>query len=430
MPIMLVAYAPSPVVEDRARVETPLVIGRDPEAGLALTDARVSMAHCRITGRGRFLAIEDLGSTNGTFVNGERIRAATPLEDEAVIRVGETLLVFHADGSRLLEPLPPDEECYKMTGPFHLAGLMAGLREAALSSRAVLLTGPSGTGKDLAAGALARMWGLSDPLAHNAARTASEQEIARVLFGVADRAFTGVSARDGLLANAARSGRPLFLDEVHHLPASVQGVLLRVIEEGWAGRTGAEDAAAPVNVRFVLASNSPELLSRDLRARLRETAIPPLRLRVADVPAIFQALLAAEARRHDEALARMGLERQAPACAPEADHMEALCLSARRGEFDEDNVRALADLADRLVTRVVAGVEPAAAADSVFNERFPDARGEETSHYEQHRELISAVFLGAGRNVLRTVELLKGSGVPWRCSRRHLTSYLERWGLR
>ena len=75
-------------------------------------------------------------------------------------------------------------------------------------------------------------------MVHNAARAASEQDTGRVLFGVADKAFTDVAARDGLILNAHKNRRPLMLDEVHHLPGGVQAVLLRVIEEKQVGRMG------------------------------------------------------------------------------------------------------------------------------------------------------------------------------------------------
>lgn len=430
---LFVARCPGPGaagLADRIRVAERVTVGRGDTADLVIDDARVSQAHFAVERAGRGWAVEDLGSTNGTFVDGERLGGRAELPEQAVIRAGESVLVFHARAAELLSAILPEDRPPGWAGSFHLADLHKRVQEAALSGRGILLTGPSGVGKELAAQALANLWRMQEPLAHNAARTAGEQEASRVLFGVADKAFTGVAAHEGLVAAASRARRPLFIDEVHHLPASVQGVLLRVMEERRVQRIGEEERAAPVDVRFVLASNAPERLTHDLRARMRELRIPPLRERVADVPAIFDALLGAEAARQAAALAALGVAVADVHRAVDGDCYEDLCLAAARGAFDESNIRGLVDIVDRLTTRIAAGAEPAAAVDSIFGERFLPAEAEEVSHYERQRELITAVFIGCGHNVSRTVDLLKESGVPWRCSRRHLTDYLARWGLK
>ncbi len=78
------------------------------------------------------------------------------------------------------------------------------LKETALSSRHVLIAGPSGSGKELAAKALAGLMEDSGgPLiAHNAAHFASQEEAATTLFGVGPRVFSGVDARAGLIEKA------------------------------------------------------------------------------------------------------------------------------------------------------------------------------------------------------------------------------------
>jgi transcriptional regulator with AAA-type ATPase domain len=231
-----------------------------------------------------------------------------------------------------------------------------------------------------------------------------------------------VSGQIGLIERAHEGRRPLFLDEVHHLPTGVQGVLLRVIEDGEVQRVGGEGSPREVDVRFVLATNDPGQLTDDLVARLREVALPSLAERVADVPAVFDFLLRARFERH-------GLDGWQTLLG--GDHYEELCLETlSKHSFRKENVRGLIDLADRLVTRIAAGADPDAAVDTVFNERFGAGDEEQVSHYEQHKELIKAVFIGCGHNVSRTVSLLQSGGLPWRCSRRHLASYLEKWGLK
>ena len=87
----------------------------------------------------------------------------------------------------------------------------------------------------------------------------------------------------------------LFLDEVGDIPASVQGTLLRVLEEGEVVRMGANDPV-PIDVRLICATH------RDLRQRIEEEKfredlfyrlniikidIPPLRSRKADIPSLI-----------------------------------------------------------------------------------------------------------------------------------------------
>ena len=67
-------------------------IGRDPGNTLALTDDYVSTAHARLTLREWTWYAEDLGSTNGTQVDGARIRTATPVGLGVPVRVGKTVV--------------------------------------------------------------------------------------------------------------------------------------------------------------------------------------------------------------------------------------------------------------------------------------------------------------------------------------------------
>jgi diguanylate cyclase (GGDEF)-like protein len=71
-----------------------LLIGRNPRAHIALQDDGASRNHARILGGGNHFAIEDLGSTNGTFIGGVRIRGRTVLQDGDRIQIGNTLLRF------------------------------------------------------------------------------------------------------------------------------------------------------------------------------------------------------------------------------------------------------------------------------------------------------------------------------------------------
>ena len=72
-----------------------LLIGRNPECALVLDDDYASGRHCRIypdpTNRGGWV-VEDLGSTNGTFIGRDRLTSARPVEIGTTLRIGKTVL--------------------------------------------------------------------------------------------------------------------------------------------------------------------------------------------------------------------------------------------------------------------------------------------------------------------------------------------------
>mgnify|MGYP002653220915 FL=1 len=71
---------------------SPVVIGRNPEASLSVDDDSMSGAHARVSPDAHGWVIEDLGSTNGTWVDDERLRGVVPLVAGTRIRVGQTLI--------------------------------------------------------------------------------------------------------------------------------------------------------------------------------------------------------------------------------------------------------------------------------------------------------------------------------------------------
>lgn len=431
---LLVAFAPvGTATTDRIAVGEVLHIGRSSKCKLSIRHSRISKRHARISRADGGCFIEDLGSTNGTFVDGERVFGRTKLESPAVIRVGPTVLVFHKDASRLLQVPGPDS--YGLAGQFHTESIIGALRETAISKRHVLLTGPSGTGKELAARALSVM--KSEPgcplplVVHNAAQFASDEEASTTLFGVGPRVFSGVDARTGLIEQA--DGGVFFLDEAHSLSVNVQRSLLRVIEDGFLKRIG-ETKTRQVDVSFVLATNvegENHGLTHDLFARLRCVELPPLKSRVADIPSIFEAVLTS-------ALARYSVPYRPVLQALSGDHFEALCLDG----FSKENVRGLVDLADRLATRIRGGAEPAEALRSLFLERYHDgpvatrssnspdsiAPSAGASLYESNKPLIVSLFHEHDGNVSAIERALKRQGLT--CSRRWLTKYFVEWGLR
>src|SRR3954447_14906795 len=73
-----------------------VVIGRNPECNVILYDAGVSRKHCRIFNEGNRILIEDMGSSNGTKVNGSAISKKQALTDGDQITLGPVVFVYGA----------------------------------------------------------------------------------------------------------------------------------------------------------------------------------------------------------------------------------------------------------------------------------------------------------------------------------------------
>jgi hypothetical protein len=86
----------SPGIEGGAEMvlEGGLTIGRSSSSQISVADAFVSHMHARVFRRGQFFFIQDLGSTNGTFVNDRRIAEDTQLKVHDEVRLGETVLRY------------------------------------------------------------------------------------------------------------------------------------------------------------------------------------------------------------------------------------------------------------------------------------------------------------------------------------------------
>ena len=69
-------------------------IGREPSNDLVVDDEEVSGQHAKVSLRGSTFWVEDLGSRNGTFVNGTRIGQATALRNDDLLKIGSTLMKF------------------------------------------------------------------------------------------------------------------------------------------------------------------------------------------------------------------------------------------------------------------------------------------------------------------------------------------------
>jgi two-component system response regulator AtoC len=164
----------------------------------------------------------------------------------------------------------------------------------------VLVTGETGTGKELVARALHAASARSEgPFVAENCGALAEGVLQSELFGHEAGAFTGAAKRRRGLFEQAEGGT-LFLDEVGELPMRVQVQLLRVLQEGVLRRVGG-DEAVPVDARIVAATHRhlPEMVRagtfrEDLFYRLNGATIdvPPLRARPADLEPLVAHFLA------------------------------------------------------------------------------------------------------------------------------------------
>lgn len=168
---------------------------------------------------------------------------------------------------------------------------------AAGRSAHVLVTGPSGSGKELVARAIHQRSGRSGQalVSRNAATIPPSLAVAELFGNAPNYPNAGMSERPGLIGRA--DGSTLFLDEIGELPLDVQPNLLRVLDAGEYHRLG-EARARNANIRFIAATNRAACeLKPDLAARFAlRIAVPGLDQRPEDVPLIARHLLRAMAR--------------------------------------------------------------------------------------------------------------------------------------
>lgn len=286
------------------------IIGRVQEGGggeIIVNDPAMSRRHALIGGgpAADTLTVLDLGSRNGTFVDGRPTPAAAEgaASDEGVICVATTGAVlrtgdsiFVVDGAIDRDEDAPDSA---VPGASSVAVTMrAALRRAATDLAPVLLHGETGTGKERAAATIHRLSARKGALVRVNVAAIPSGLFESEFFGHARGAFSGASAkRLGRVREA--DGGTLIIDEIGELAMDLQVKLLRVLEEGLVRPVG-QDRDVAVVVKFVASTNADldrrvteGSFRRDLLARLRHHTVrlPPLRLRRADLADLADAVL-------------------------------------------------------------------------------------------------------------------------------------------
>ncbi|HET6283439.1 MAG TPA: sigma-54-dependent Fis family transcriptional regulator, partial [Polyangia bacterium] len=294
----------------------PLLIGRGErlalrlgesgeESRLTLPDRRASERHALVERQRDGYVLEDLGSTNGTFLRGTATKQVS-LEDGTPVVVGRSVLLFKRGVENAL--LGPPQIAAPVAGVDVIEtlapALFQGLRviaKSATSRLPLVILGETGTGKEIAARTAHRLSGRPGAFIAVNCGSLPESLAESELFGHRKGAFSGAATDHDGLVRASDQGT-LFLDEIAELPTAVQVKFLRVLQEREVTPVGAT-RPEPVDFRLISASQqdlaalvSAGRFRADLLGRLSgpQVTLPPLRERLVDMGVLVAALL----RRH------------------------------------------------------------------------------------------------------------------------------------
>jgi transcriptional regulator with GAF, ATPase, and Fis domain len=278
----------------------PVQIGTLPHDNhIVLNDETVSRRHCVIIRVGDEYVLEDLESTNGTFLNEVRIKSIFLTPGVEVV-VGQTRMIFDRVA---------DEPSITPTTKTHLGRIVGGdikmreifsvIEKIAHTDTTVVIEGATGTGKDVVARTIHETSRrATQPFVVFDCSAVPEHLIESELFGHEKGSFTGaIMARKGLFELA--NGGTIFLDELGELNLELQPKLLRVLENRQIRRVGASHPT-PIDVRVIAATNRT-LDTEVKQGRFREDLfyrlsvvrlfLPPLRDRLSDLPLLIEHFL-------------------------------------------------------------------------------------------------------------------------------------------
>ena len=287
-----------------------LRVGRAEDAELRIESDSISRRHA-VLHIGEGLEVEDVGSSNGTKVGGQKI----PRNVRVAVAAGD--LIEFGGVSVVVQGALDGSSAPKKRSAMHRLADVA--ERVARSEITVLLTGETGVGKEVFARRIHELSPRTGPFVALNCGALSQQLLESELFGHEAGSFTGAKqTKPGLLETG--EGGTVFLDEVGEMPLEAQVRLLRVLEERRVLRVGGLQPR-PIDVRFVSATNR-DLQREVAEGRFREDlyyrlngitlAIPPLRERLGEISKLASTFIAEAAQRSGVAapsLSSAGLSR-------------------------------------------------------------------------------------------------------------------------
>ncbi len=282
-------------------VSTELTIGRDPSNLICVPEQAVSRQHARFYLQGEQWMLEDLGSRNGTMVDGTYLSggAAIELEPNHEIRVGDAIFKFIDAGVekhvayRIDGKVAGERKAKLFTeivGGAQIDHIAADIERIAPTELSAVILGETGTGKEVVARGIHRLSGRRGSFQAINCAAIPHNLLESELFGYRRGAFSGADRdKPGLIKLA--DGGTLFLDEIGDMPLDAQAKLLRVLQSREVFPLGATTPER-VDIRVVCATHrdlyqyvKEEKFRGDLLARLNEHVVrlPPLRERKEDI---------------------------------------------------------------------------------------------------------------------------------------------------
>src|SRR5262245_55834342 len=282
--------------EHVARSDKPLTFGSAPSCDLVLSDKTVSRRHAMALLEGHDVLVRDLGSTNGSFIQGSRFKEIT-VGFGAEIKLGRTVIKFLPE-EEVVEPVESELDTFgQLVGrDIKMRRMFALLSDISPNDTTVLIEGETGTGKELIAEEIHNHSKRPNgPFVVFDCGAVPRELIESALFGHVKGSFTGaVADRKGAFAEA--NGGTIFLDEIGELPIDMQPALLRALDKRAVRKVGA-NVYEKVDVRVVAATNR-ELREEVSRKQFREDLyyrlavirvhLPPLRERGHDIALLVE----------------------------------------------------------------------------------------------------------------------------------------------
>jgi DNA-binding NtrC family response regulator len=271
-------------------------LGSGSGCDVPLSDPTVSRKHLGVEPGPEGVIVRDLGSTNGSFVQGARFNELT-LGFGTEVTIGKTILKFVPNEEALDLGLSEAESYGSLVGRDpKMRRLFRLLDDVAATDATVLIEGETGTGKELFAEEIHRHSPRKNgPFIVFDCGAVPDNLIESALFGHVRGAFTGaVSDRRGAFEEA--DGGTLFLDEIGELSPAVQPALLRALDKQSVRPVGGTSYTR-TSVRVVAATNRnlrAEIAAKQFREDLYyrvavvRMLVPPLRERPEDIPLLVE----------------------------------------------------------------------------------------------------------------------------------------------